>query len=328
MSITYGEAKSILAKYQGVGGHCPTAQGVDLFVREVLQYMLYQGAEGNIRKFTFYAQNGCVTLPYELETPLKVKIEEVTGNVFTSFFEYHTNMRMDKCLEANEALYDDPNRYPTVYDVPTSGGYPAVLANCTEDTAVIIKGTDLTGREIFTTHNGEDISGVKLTLQKGKLKYTDIKFGRITEVYKEKTNGYVQLFTLSEAGTKTFLADYSPVETKPSYRRVRLVTKNCPDKALVSILGRIRLKPAYADEDLIPFDNIYALSVAGQAVNKSYNDDDQGAQIKGALLEKLIETEGNFKKSNNGQPLEVSPITAGSHVKNIIRRSNFYRRRW
>lgn len=332
MAITYLAAKKVLSRYAGIGGRCITAEGIDVFVLQVLQYLLYQGTEGNLRTFTFYAQNGCITLPYELETPLKVKVEGVVGNVFTSFFSYHSNMRMDDCLDADAALYDEPNRYPTVYDVPSCGGKVGIVATCVEaaDSFVIVKGTDLTGREIFSTWKGEDITGVRLTPQKGKTIYSPIKFGKITEVVKSPLKGYLQLFSIDSSNQKTFLADYSPIEETPTYRRMRL-RNSCPEKARVSILGRIRLKPAYADEDLIPFDNYYALSIAGQAINANYNGDPDTGAKKDQILEKLIEKEGNYKKINNGQALEVSPLTAGSHVRNIIggrRRFGFFGRRF
>lgn len=324
MAITFLQAKKRLARYQGVGGRCITLS-TDEFVLEVLQYMLYQGTEGNLRAFSFYAKNGCITLPYELETPLKVRIEEVVGNVFTSFFSYHSNMRMDNCLEAFDALYDEPNRFPTVYDLPSGGGCPGIIATCTEDTDafVIVKGEDLTGREIFTTHRGEHITGVKLTPQKGKFVHTDVTFGKITEVVKSKTKGYVQLLALDSTGCRHFLSDYSPIEETPTYRRMRLKTARCPEKARVTILGRIRLKPAYADEDLIPFDNFYALSVAGQAVNANYNGDAETGIKKDQILEKLIEKEGNYKKVNNGQALEVYPRTSGGNIRNLFSRRRF-----
>lgn len=328
MAITFLQAKKRLARYMGIGGKCITAS-TEEFVLEVLQYMLYQGTDGNLRTFSFYAKNGCITLPYELETPLKVKVENVVGNVFTSFFSYHSNMRMDECDNAFDALYDEPNHYPTVYDLPLGGGCPGIIATCTEDPTsfVIVKGEDLTGRDIFTTHQGEEIHGVKLTPQKGKCVYTNVKFGKITEVIKSPTKGYVQLLALDDIKYKHFLADYSPIEETPSYRRMRLKTARCPEKARVTILGRIRLKQAYADLDLIPFDNFYALSIAGQAVNANYNGDADTGTKKDQILEKLIEKEGNYKKPNNGQALEVFPLTAGSNVRNMFNRKRLLRGR-
>lgn len=327
--IKYSEAKSILAKYAGIGGKCATDEGVDLFVKQVLQYLLYQGTNGNERKFCFYAVKGCVTLPKELEVPLKVRIDGEVKSVWNRWFEYRSGNSVDEpCLDSKSIL-EDPNRYPTAYDLPTCGGYPAVIGVCqeAEDAHVIVKGTDLTGREIYSTHKGEKITGVYLTIRKSKITTTDIKFGKITEVYKTPTKGYVTLLGMGESDyDRTFLADYSPYEETPSYRRIRFLT-SCPDICKVSILGRIKLKDHYADEDLIPFDNLYLLQVAGQTVNKMYNDDMEKALAKDSYVKGLIETEGNYKKVNNGQPMEIfQPLSGGAAVSPVRAGRKFFRR--
>ncbi len=313
--ITYGTAKKILSRYQGLGGKCPGDEETELFVKQVLQYLLYAGTHGNERKFCFHAVQGCFTLPGELEVPLKIKIDGAVGSVWNRWFEYHSgNSVDDPCLASNSVL-EEPNRYPTVYDVPAGGGYPAVTAVCEEaaDAHVIVKGTDLTGRVIYTVHKGEHISGVYLTIKKGRITASDVKFGKITEVYKTPTKGYVTLLSMGESdSTRKFLSDYSPHEENPSYRRIRILTPDCPPICRVSVLGRIRLKDHYAEEDLIPFDNVYLLQVAGQTVNAMYNSDTQNALAKDQYVKGLIETEGNYKKVNNGQPIEIyRPLSSG-----------------
>lgn len=326
--ITYGLAKKILSKYQGIGGKCPGDEDTELFVKQVLQYLLFSGTHGNERKFCFHAVRGSFTLPKELEVPLKIRIDGAVGSVWNRWFEYHSGNDVDDPCLANDAVLEEPNRYPIVYDLPTCGGYPAVIGTCLEadDAHVIVKGLDLTGREIFTNHQGERITGVYLTIRKGTITTTDVKFGKITEVYKTPTKGYVTLMSLGESNTdRTFLADYDPYEQTPSYRRIKILSPECPPICRVSVLGRIKLKEHYADEDLIPFDNLYLLQVAGQTVNAMYNSDTQNALAKDQYVKGLIETEGTYKKVNNGQPMEVfrplsgamamSPLAAGRRLR-------------
>jgi len=118
MPITYGEAKRILSQYAGRGGKCANSKGVDEFVLEVLQHMLYSGEYGNLRTFTFMSQKGCITLPYELEAPLKVKINAKIGTVWDKWFEYHPGRFIEDCVPCGEAMFEEPNYFPTVYDVP------------------------------------------------------------------------------------------------------------------------------------------------------------------------------------------------------------------
>lgn len=328
--ITYKEAKQILSKYQGVAGTCPDDAKTELFVKQVLQYLLLKGTYGNERKFCFHAQNGCITLPKELETPLKMKIDGAVGSVWNRWFEYHSGNTLDDGCLAQESLLTQPNRFPTVYDPPSCGSFIGVVGNCEEsaDAHVIVKGEDSTGRTIYTSHKGEQIVGAYLSIKKNVITTSCVKFAKITEVSKSVTKGYVTLVSLQEDGlSRMFLSDYEPYETNPSYQRARIISQPCPSICAVSVLGRIRLKDHYSDSDVIPFDNIFLLDVAGQTIQSMYNTDVASAVTRDQFAEKLIETEGNYKKVNNGQPVEIfQPLSAGRIMGS--RRAGRLRRAW
>lgn len=326
MPVTYGDAKKILAQYAGRGGKCYSedSEEVDLFAREVLQYMLISGAYGNQRTYCFYACNGCITLPYELDVPLKVKVDGVVGEVWDRWFQFYPSesdtLTGIGCCEANEALYEEPNLFPTVYDIPY-GGHPAVIATACEELGaqVVIQGLDLTGREIVTTHKGTQFYGEVLTLKRGEFRYTQTKFSKITGVQKSKTNGYVQLVSYDPATqSKTFLADYTPYEENPAYRRYKLQGPYAGKSVKVSILGRIRIKDRYANNEFIPFDNLLAIRLAGQRVHADVVGDVATSQAKDVLLSKVIMQESTYKKQSGGQPMEVFPLMAGCAIKNIV----------
>lgn len=322
MPITYGDAKLILARYAERGGKCPDAPEVDLFVRKVLQHMLYKGTYGNLRKYCFNARKGCITIPYELETPIKVKIDGKVGTVWDKWMEYYNIGEMEGCVAASDALYEEPNRFPTVYDIPAGGARIGALATACEDADahLIVQGLDASGREIFTNHKGTKITGEYLSLVKGSLRYTEVVFANITGIVKTRTNGYVQLFWMRpELSQKGFLADYSPGEELPSYRRFKLTNPNyCTSTAQVSILGRIRLKDSYSDNDVIPFDNLYALELAGQSMNASYNDQVDLAAAKSKMMEATVAEEGEYRRVTNGQPVDIMRMTSAGAVRNIV----------
>ena len=325
--IKYSQAKTILSKYAGIAGTCSNAEEVDLFVKKVLQYLLINGAYGNIRKFTFCAENGCITLPKELETPLKIKVGKEVGSVWSRWYEFHYDNQIgDDCLPGT-SLLEEANRYPTVYDIPR-GYYPATYGTCNEDadSHIVVKGEDITGRTIYTKHKGQDVVGVYLSIVKGVLQRSPVPFGRITEVSKTRTNGYVNFVGLSESGyDRKWLADYNPYEESPSYIRAKFITP-CPPVCYVSILGRIRLKDYYADDDLIPFDNLFILEVAGQNLNNMRNNDINATVAGSNFVSGLIEKEGAYKKVNNGEPLEMFTPLSGGAVMNARRAGNKLRR--
>lgn len=322
MPILYSEAKQILAKYNDAGGSCTTAPGVDMFVRQVLEYMLVSGEYGNLRKFTFQATKGIFTVPYELEVPIKVKINDCVGTSWDKWFEWHSGNELGSgCIPASNALYEDPNEYPTAYDMPPPGSQVGVLGICAEDddAYVIVQGEDLNHRPVFTVHKGEQVSGEYLSIVKNEIRYTQSVFSKITGILKTKTNGYVQLLWVNSAmNLKGFLSDYSPLETKPSYRRYRITSRGCGNIVKVSVLARIRLKPAYADTDYIPFDSIYALSLAGQSINANFNNDVSTAQAKDTMMQNVITKNNEYKRVENGQPVEFFYGLSAGLIKNIV----------
>lgn len=323
MPITFGQAKEILSQYAGRGGKCPTDEGVALFVRQVLDYMLISGEYGNLRKFTFMAVKGCITTPYELEAPLKVKIDGCVGTAWDKWFEFHPGRWQDVpgCLPADNALFEEAEYYPTVYDVPQCGARIGCIGTVDEhkDAHLIVKGEDPTGRVIYTSHQGEQVVGEYISIKKGNLTYTQATFGKITSIIKTPTIGYVPLYWITpDKNLKGYLADYPPTEEIPQYRRFRLTAPGCSQTSKVTVLGRIRLKPHYADNDVIPFDNLYALNLAGQAINSNYNDNVQVAQAKDANLRDIISRENEHKRVQNGQPVEFFLATSGGAITNIV----------
>lgn len=320
MPILYGEAKKILSRYAGVGGKCATSQEADIFTRQVLEYLLVSGDYGNLRKFCFHAVKGYFTAPYELEIPLKIKIDGNIGSVWDKWFEWHDTKYLDACVPAADALYEEPNYYFTAYDIPDGGSRIGAIATCEEDPEahLIVQGS-FQGKEVFSYHKGEQIKGEYLSLVKSQIKYTNAPFDTITGITKSKTKGYVQLLWVNTAlNTKGFLSDYSPFEEKPSYRRFKLTSPLCGLIAKVSILGRIRLKAAYADNDYIPFDSMYTLQLAGQSMNSNFNDDPANAKAKDDMMTNVILKTNEYKRVENGQPIEVFQPLSPGNIKNIV----------
>jgi hypothetical protein len=270
----------------------------------------------------------------EDETPLKVKINGAGGSVWSMWFRYYDQKDLaGECFPAAAALTEIPNYFPTVYDLPSGGAQVGAIATeCeAEDAYVIVKGLDTTGREVFSERDGEQFPGAYLPLRKGMLVTSLAAFGRIDHVVKSRTKGYVQLMAVRpDLNSRHFLADYTPFEEVPAYRRYRL-TIPCASNATVEVLGRIRLKDHYADSDPIPVENILALRTAAQKIQAGTNKDYQGAQINDQEVEKLLVQENNYKKPTPGQPMDVYQPTSPGSIRNPIGSGwispNWFRRR-
>lgn len=330
MPITFGTAKEMLAQYASRGGTCPDDSEVDLFVKEVLQYILYKGPTSALRTYCFQVRLGCITFPYEVDIPVKVKMGERAGDVWSQAFKYYdTPYLAGECLLASDALQEEARYYPTFYDPPAGGSQIGVMGICDEDedAHVIVKGFDATGREIFTVHKGEQISGEYLSIKKHQIRATTARFAKLTDVVKTKTNGYVQILAVdSVTGFRQFLSDYSPLEEIPQYRRFRL-TSRCRDLTEISVLARIRLKENYHDSDVIPFENIHAIKVAAQGLQLQENNDFQGAAAKDQAVDRRLTEENQYKKVGSSTPINVHHATSPGTIQNIVSRFPF-RRRW
>lgn len=318
--LTFLAAKQILAKYNLRAGSCVDDPTLPLFVKEVLQQMLWQGTYGNLRKFCFMAVNGCFTLPYELETIEKIRIDGWVGSAWDRWFEYHSSGDLPGCTPVGTAAFEEPNYFPTVYDIPPGGARVGCMGTCCEDkdAHIIVKGKDLTGREIITVHNGQQIVGEYLSIRKNEIRYTQATFAEITGIVKSSTTGYVNLLWIDLVrDLKGFLADYSPLEELPAYRRYRITVPCATPMNKVSVLGRIRLKENYADNDLIPFENILAINMAGQAVQEAKNRNIGVSVGSASIAAQSVENENSYKKPEVGQPMEVYIPMSGGAVPSI-----------
>lgn len=318
--LTFLQAKQILAKYASRAGTCIDDPTLPFFVKEVLQQLLFQGTYGNLRKFCFMAVRNCFTVPYELETIEKIKIDGWVGSAWDRFFEFHSAGDIPGCTPLGNAAFEEPNYYPTVYDIPAGGARVGCMGTCVEaeDAHIIVKGIDLTGREIITVHNGQQIVGEYLTIRRNEIRYTQAVFASITGIVKSPTQGYVNLLWLNlPLNLKGFLADYSPLEEVPAYRRYRLTSPCNEERLRVSALGRIRLKETYTDNDLIPFENILAINMAGQAVQEAKNRNMPVALASASIGAQTIENENSYKKPDVGQPMEVFIPMSGGAVPSI-----------
>lgn len=322
MSLTFGQAKSILQPYCGLSGKASSSPELNLFVLKVLQYLLITGSPGGEKTFEFYTGKGYFTAPYELDTPLKIQINGKVGQVVNKWFEFRNGPNSCNGYEdVGDTLIEDANPYFTAFDGPSCGFQIGVKSIVDEDckASIIIAGKDPTGREIFTNHKGAAIAGELLEIEKGCIHWTNVYFNEITGVIKSPTNGYTPLYWRTCSGTVGLLADYSPVEEVPTYRRFKLNIPNCPEYAKITVIGRTRLKQAYADSDRIPFDNLYNIEVAGQQIQANGGNQLDSAIQKDNFLQTLIERENLHKKVNNGVPIEVFYPTSAGSVKGIIR---------
>lgn len=317
MPVTFKEFRETVAPYAGRAGKCATTPEVAVFSRQVMEYLLYSGSSAGKRKLCIQVRKGCVSLPPEVETPLKVRIDNRSAEIWNQWFSFHSDGESwDNCYPAGDILIEDGARSPLAYEIPEGGSVLGVLATCDEgdDSYVTIQGEDLTGREIYTIYNGEKIVGEKFKLTKDQVRYGKVIFGKVTAVVKSKTNGYVVLHSVDTVKQEIgmFLADWNPSEEKPLYKKYKVFSKNCGPVANLSILCRVRLKDSYLDNELTLFDNHLAILLASQRLQAEKNNDSEVASYKRQAVEDILEKEAGYKKPAGSMIDVFYPLSAGT----------------
>jgi hypothetical protein len=318
--LTFGNFRKYIAKFAGNGGLCESSPEVALFGLMVMEKALLEGM-GDYRKYCFHVVDKYITLPYELKTPIKVKIDDTAlAKVWSKWTEFYTQDTLKDGVDAGNALYEDPNPYFTVYDIPYTSSIIGALSLFEEDenAFLIVQGLDESGREIITTHKGNQIYGEYLPLRRNVTVSTVNKFAKITGINKSKTNGPVQLYAVNkEKQERFYLAEYTGYEETPEYRRAKL-TLQCPKYAKVSILGRIRLKPFYHDNEVIPFDSINGLVRIAQTLNALESGNMQNAASMQQFVDREVKQVKDYNRVGSNQPVDTTVFTSPGAIKNVF----------
>lgn len=324
MALTFGDVKKLTHIYAGPGGACEDTKEASLFARQVLEYMMLNGAWGSIRRFHFKAVKGCITLPPELETPLQVKIDGRAGTVWNQWMEFQSvtsDLTGQDCQPAGKALKFQPNSVYTAYPLPPTGTQLGVISTCNEDpdAYIIFQGNDVTGREIITTWKGQTVVGEKFTPKKGIMTYGQVPFAEITGVIKSKTKGYIQVWAVNpENESAMFLGDYSPLDERPQFKQAFVVGCNPSVITDVLVQGRIKLKSAYTDNDIVPFDSINTIKFTAQFLQAEENNNINVANYKDNRVDKMIESEASYKRVSPGTPVPTFAPLSGGAVRGIV----------
>lgn len=325
MVYTFGEFKKFVSQYAGRSGKCASDEEVALFARRVMELLLFEGSDSSVRKVLILAYRGSISLPQEVAVPLKVRIDHKVAEVWDKWMSYHSSQdSFIKCHSFGDIFEEEGYTTPLAYALPPGGSTVGVMATFEEDSEaeIIVQGNDTTGRQVFTFNNaGEQVPGERLRLKKDQIRYGQIEFGEITGVLKPKTNGYIKFFAVSpNINQRQFLADWGPNETRPEYRKYKVVTGvRCPTIAHVSMICRVQLKDSYHNNEFTVFENSLAIMLAAQRLQHEVNDQVDVAGYKRQALTDILEKESGYNKQS-GKPLDIHKTMAGSSIKNVFGR--------
>lgn len=321
MALTFGELKKVVAPYVGRAGKSPSSDDTATFARQVMQLLLISGSDVAIKKLGFLAYRGCISMPPEVEVPIKARVNNQSAHLWTKWFSFHNaSESFEKCPPAHEVMMEDGSTSPLIYDLPDTGAQVGLQAMHPGDDGkeVILQGPDTAGKQVFTFHKGEQVPGEKITLCYNKLVYSHTVFGDITGAVKPPTDGYVTAHIVDPLANYTqFIADWSPNETRPSYRRFKLI-RRCAEIVHVSVLCRVRLRDTYHENELTLFDDYTSIILAAQRLQSEVGNDIATANYKRQAVEDVLDKAAGYRKIS-GSPVEVFFPLSGGSVRNIIR---------
>lgn len=310
MIITLKQARDVLAEYAGKKGKCASSEDVRLFVMEVVQRLLHKGANGNLRKWCFCLCNGCFTAPMDLEIPLRVKIDGYPNQVWSKWYEFYDLHSADACdKNFKSGIIEQVDSYATVYDLPKPGARvaPIPLTEESEDAYIIVQGTDINGREVFTNCNGQQIHGEKLKISRSEPVFSKTVFTNISAVEKSRTCNHVRLYWQTHSEDRILarglLSEYRPTETNPSYRRFKVPGARCDCCVKVEVIGRIRLLDSYHDNDILPVTSIGALRSMGMLIQSERTNSMNEANFHRSRVGEILNDENEYNKTGQ-DPLD------------------------
>lgn len=325
MIINFGDAKKVLARYAGKAGSCRDDSPVDLFVKSVIQELLNRGANGNVRKWQFYTQNGTITLPQDLLLPIKVRVDGECGgqpgNVYDKFYEFYEEASLADGVPWEKGAVEEPNTFFTQYDLPPQGARVLAVPRCKEDCNAhfMIYGTDVEFKDVWMPKaSGGKGKGEYLSIIYEHSKFTAATFTSFTSIEKTVTKDYVRLcWYIPDTDQKGLLADFRPNETRPSFRRAKILGIDCDKVSKVTVLGRVRFYDNYADSDIIPITSLRALKLMAQTLQAEDNDNIQVASYKGQRVTDVIDNENKYNRAPQAS-VNFEPETSPGSIKNII----------
>lgn len=289
--------------------------------------------KGCYQKYRFCVNQGCITLPREVDGVEAFAIEGRPGTVRNQWFEFLESgpgiVDPDSCI-GTQLL--DQGLAPAFDDVRGTGKKLAVYSEVTEavDAKIILRFYNNVGQYVRTQQNGIWQDGEALDLpEAGAYSYTtnECMAGGLVAVIKPVTNGTIRLYEYNVSNTELKpLGYYAPTEQVPRYRRAlipNLQNMGCGtcENVTVDVLAKLTHIPVVGqDNDLLVIRSFGALKLAAKAIkHEDANDFVGAAQWWGAARTTLDEELRSHLGDGVVQPMRTPPPEVwGAAVPNLV----------
>lgn len=340
MIFTVADARPVLAPFVE-SGSCPSNSVVLDRVNECSRRLMAKATWWNmLRRIRFYSTGGVIALPTEVEKILTVDTEGTPARVFNQMYEFLENGpgEVPPRTAYDRNLVDLGDGWPTFFDLPptnsetTTDGAPCRLVALSTAAADIGQTLTIWGRDsqlqdvaaegislnVARWQNGVDGQFHVQNVLDTPGAYPETEFSAITSVAKPVTTAYVSLYTYEPTTHRMyFLAKYHPLETRPGYRRYRILAPGLSNYSNVLCLCRLRYVPRLYDTDVLLIQNLDALKLMAMAIRE---ENDRNLQLALAYEQSAVRLLGEEQRTKQTDDVIIQIVDGASlgGVKNLV----------
>lgn len=260
-------------------------------IAEAIEFVLHSGGGEILREWKIPIHNGTVTLPRDLETPIKYKWGRLANSGFGIFMSPYLSYSSEGVMNFlgyenwDTKLSTRARRVPIQFKIPRCGVQVVATSRNPKDVGktIIISGNQ-NGRQIAPTHFGQKTAGEVLKIydvDDPKKKYSSYLFHEITGIVKDPTLDYIFLSGKApgEDVPSYILSCYHPDEEVPSYTQIEMFSTNAymlqsDCDTWIHILGRINPSLKYTrEDDIVPITSHQMLKLLAKRYKYDYSNE-------------------------------------------------------
>lgn len=332
MILTLGYAKEKLAKWIRSGTCDPQAQA-DV-INEAIELLLCRAHwKDTVRTLRFCDCDGCITLPRFVDRILQASIDAEPARVWSIHYRFIEGGpgRIDDNSDWVQADLADLGDGHSTFSDPPKDVVVHLCAFSTEasDVGKVVHVEGFTTYTVPAYTNGvpgvslqvqQYLSGIEGVLpQSNAITKTDEPFSTVHSVLKPATKGYVTLYAFAPStGHFYHLAKYYPDETRPAYRRYRVLGRNSASGNSIVALCSLRFVPVINDNDVLLVNHMGALKSAVMAVS-AYEDKNPnlGGTFEARALALISAQRKKDYPTENEMSIQMDEFAPGA-VQNVI----------
>lgn len=287
--LTLGDAKAPGARIFTVLNVTPSDPRFVGAINEASERLIEQvKVVGSVMRYRFCANNGCITLPRQIETIEAAAVCNDPVTIRNKWFEFveHGYGQRQESLGFDRNLVDR-GMAVSFDDIRGTGKQLKVYFDLPVDgsTSILFQGYDDDGNWIKTSDGAGGYYDGEYIIPSATGTLSVKNFSALTGVQKPITQGVIRVYEYDTVETtQRALAVYEPDETRPTYRRILIpglstlgscsstsTSGACATKT-VSVIIKTAFMPVYTDTDWLQITSMPALKSMCQALRKEENN--------------------------------------------------------